>query len=749
MKGNKYSQKISLSFLIFGILWITFTDTLVWTLSASKDTATLASLIKGGLYVSVTTIFIYFLSNRYIKELTQINQRLQQSFDELIITHETLAVTEEELRQQYEQLLISQKRINTQNSILSTLQKTTASLINQLDLDILLDTIIRNASPIAGTPHGFILLLDKEQHLINLAVGFGLSEDLAGTFLVAPGLGQVGEVLQTGQTSIVEDYSTWEKRLDAPHLNTVKSMLQVPLKSKDEVIGTFGFAFTEPDRHFDANTVELLERFASLASVAINNAQLHTRLKQDLDALTKQEQTIRLLLQALPDLLLHIDKQGRLLDSHFPENFELHAPPRDLSHEGIYDILPADIAQNILHYIQSSAGSGMIKPLEYQTLRNNRLCYCEARFVIIGNDEILVIIRDITNKKEMEQQLEYLSFHDPLTSVYNRTHFEEQLREIQRKHKKSTGILVSDVDGLKLINDTLGHHAGDQLLQVVAKILQACAPPPHVVARIGGDEFAVIVEQPTLQLMTELDASIKAAVQEYNKNNLQLPLSLSSGWAADYAAGTDVETVFKKADYNMYREKMHQRLSTRSAIVQAMMQALEARDYITEGHADRLQNLVEMLAKKLELSSHRIADLRLLAKFHDIGKVGIPDHILFKNDRLTPEEYTIMQRHCEIGFRIAQSAPDLAPIAEWILKHHEWWNGKGYPLGLSGEDIPLECRILAFADAFDAMTTNRPYRMALDQQAAIRELVKCSGIQFDPALTAPFIEMLKEEEFNK
>ena len=746
MKGNKYSLKISLFYLIFGILWIAFSDSLVWALSVSKDTAALVSLLKGGLYVGVTTIFLYFLSHRYIKELTHTNQRLRQSFDELTATHETLAVTEEELRQQYEQLLISQEKINTQNAILSTLQKTSASLINQLDLDTLLDTIIHNACQLAGTPHGFIFLLDKEQQLMNLTVAFGLSEDHAGTFSIAPGLGQVGEVLRTGQTSIVEDYSTWEHRLDAPHLDIVKSMLQVPLKSKEEVIGTFGFAFTEPGRRFDDSTVELLERFASLASVAINNAQLHTRLKQDLDALTKQEQTIRILLQALPDLLLRINNQGLLLDSHFPENFALHAPPKELCGESIYDILPADIAQNLLNCIQIGNRSGMIQLLEYQALRNNQLYYCEARFVKIGDDEMLVIIRDITYKKKMEQQLDYLSLHDPLTSVYNRTHFEEQLRKIQRKHKKSMGIIMCDVDGLKLINDTLGHHAGDQLLQVVAKILQACAPPPHVVARIGGDEFAVIVQKPTPQLMTDLDAAVKAAVQEYNKTNLHLPLSLSLGWAADYGKEADVQTLFKEADYNMYREKMHQGLSTRSAIVQAMMQALEARDYITEGHADRLQSLVERLARKLALSSHRIADLRLLAKFHDIGKVGIPDRILFKNDRLTPEEYTVMQRHCEIGFRIAQSAPDLAPIAEWILKHHEWWNGKGYPLGLSGEDIPLECRMLAIADAFDAMTTNRPYRLALDQQAAIEELLRCSGLQFDPALISPFMEMLQEAE---
>lgn len=144
------------------------------------------------------------------------------------------------------------------------------------------------------------------------------------------------------------------------------------------------------------------------------------------------------------------------------------------------------------------------------------------------------------------------------------------------------------------------------------------------------------------------------------------------------------------------------------------------------------------------LSEMRIqADLRLFAQFHDIGKVGIPDQILFKNGPLTLEEMVIMKRHCEIGYRIAQASPDLLPIAEWILKHHEWWNGKGYPLGLKGEEIPLECRILAIADAYDAMTNDRPYRKALTREEALSEIKKCSGTQFDPRLVDMFLKMMQ------
>jgi len=211
----------------------------------------------------------------------------------------------------------------------------------------------------------------------------------------------------------------------------------------------------------------------------------------------------------------------------------------------------------------------------------------------------------------------------------------------------------------------------------------------------------------------------------------------------------NLNSLFKEADNNMYREKLYHSQSSRSAIVKTLMKALEARDYITEGHADRLQTLVSDMASFIGLPEQKIIDLRLFAQFHDIGKVGIPDRILFKAGSLTAEEFTEMQRHCEIGYRIAKSAPDLNYVADWILKHHEWWNGQGYPLGLQGEEIPLECRILAITDAYDAMTSHRPYRKAMLHEEALQELKKCANIQFDPQLVQAFIKVIEKPSMVK
>ncbi len=350
-------------------------------------------------------------------------------------------------------------------------------------------------------------------------------------------------------------------------------------------------------------------------------------------------------------------------------------------------------------------------------------------------------IRDITERKETEEQLRRLSLYDTLTGLYNRTYFEQEMKRLEDGRHAPVGIIVCDVDGLKLVNDTLGHDSGDMLLKVAADTIKSCFRESDVVARIGGDEFAALLPCSDSQVVENAANRIRAAIKGYNAEDQSFGLNLSVGLSVSSDAEVNMSELFKDADNAMYREKLHHGQSSRQAVVQTLMKALEARDFITEGHTDRLEELVVSLALSLGLAESRMSDLQLLAQFHDIGKVGIPDHILFKPSPLTDKEYAVMQRHSEIGHRIAQSAPDLAPIADWILKHHEFWDGSGYPLGLKGEDIPLECRILGIADAYDAMTSKRPYRKALSHDRAIAELKKCAGKQFDPRLVNVFVNV--------
>ena len=347
--------------------------------------------------------------------------------------------------------------------------------------------------------------------------------------------------------------------------------------------------------------------------------------------------------------------------------------------------------------------------------------------------------RELSDRRQTEKLLQYQTFHDSLTGLYNRTYFEEEMQRLDKRRTGAAGLIMLDVDGLKLINDTLGHEKGDVLLTSAAHILSICFRESDVVARIGGDEFAILLKPDDEMALESTCDRIRNKVQEFNRRQLQVHISLSIGYAFANDSTIPMRELFKRADNNMYREKLHQRQSTRSAIVQTVMRMLEARDYITEGHAERLQEIVANMGRALGFSSDKISDLRLFAQFHDIGKVGIPDRILLKPGKLTLEEKTEMQRHAEIGHRIAQSAPDLVPIADWVLKHHEWWNGRGYPLELAGEEIPLECRLLSIADAYDAMTSDRPYRQPLPHDEALQELQFCAGTQFDPKFVEVFV----------
>jgi HD-GYP domain-containing protein (c-di-GMP phosphodiesterase class II) len=284
--------------------------------------------------------------------------------------------------------------------------------------------------------------------------------------------------------------------------------------------------------------------------------------------------------------------------------------------------------------------------------------------------------------------------------------------------------------------------AGDEVLVSVGHILRKSVRQEDVVARIGGDEFAVLLRDGDSAVVDAVCRRIRLEIRNCNRRQHCIPVSLSVGYALCAQRPLDTREIFREADNHMYREKLHRSQSTRSSIVQTAMKMLEMRDFLTEGHGDRLRELSTRLARQLQLSNQRISELKLLAQFHDIGKVGISDRILFKPGSLTPEEKQEMQRHCEIGHRIALSSDDIAPLADWILKHQEWWNGQGYPLGIQGEEIPLECRILALADAYDAMTSDRPYRQAMGKEAAVAELRKFSGSQFDPTLVEPFIRSL-------
>lgn len=362
-----------------------------------------------------------------------------------------------------------------------------------------------------------------------------------------------------------------------------------------------------------------------------------------------------------------------------------------------------------------------------------------------GQQVILGICRDVTERKHFEDQLRYMSRHDYLTGLYNRLTFEEKLIQLKNNPPYPFAVVMCDLDGLKMINDTFGHETGDIFIKAAASNLKKAVRPQDFLARTAGDEFVIIIPNADKAIVEEIIGRIRYCVQNFNDCQLPIPLNISIGYAIVENEDFDIKEALKTAENNMYREKVHHSISRKSSIIKTLMKMLEARDIITQDHSQRTEKMAVKLANRLNMSQRQIEDIKLLAMFHDIGKVGIPDSLLFKKGRLTREERLEMQRHTEIGHRIAVSSPELAHISDWILLHHEWWDGNGYPLGLKGEEIPIECRILAIVDSYDAMIQDRPYRKAMSHEEAVAELKRCAGTQFDPHLVELFIKILEEE----
>lgn len=355
------------------------------------------------------------------------------------------------------------------------------------------------------------------------------------------------------------------------------------------------------------------------------------------------------------------------------------------------------------------------------------------------NSSIMLILTDITEKKRTEDQILYLSYHDKLTTLFNRTYIDNVIPQLQNEFSMPLSVIMGDMNGLKLTNDVFGHENGDKLLMSAAKVLRKSCRKTDIVARWGGDEFLIILPNSGNELSKEICKKIKTICSTLESNPIKLSISLGS--ATMESPTTSLSELFNIAENEMYRNKLVESKDVRRKIILSLEKTLYEKCFEDYGHNERVKNMALNFAKLLnmESDSRGILNLSLLASLHDIGKVSIPKEILGKKAPLTQAELDIVKRYTEIGFRMAQSI-DEPILAQCILSLRERWDGKGYPYGLKAENIPLNSRIVSIIEAYDVMTNSRPYKKAIGEEEALEELKRCSGGQFDPDLVKIFVE---------
>jgi diguanylate cyclase (GGDEF)-like protein/PAS domain S-box-containing protein len=394
---------------------------------------------------------------------------------------------------------------------------------------------------------------------------------------------------------------------------------------------------------------------------------------------------------------------------------------------------------------------GLLKGFEAQVFRKdgskiwisaNALAIRDANGAVLFYEGTMV---DITERKRADDQIRYLSFHDKLTGLYNRAYFEEELKRLDTERQLPISVIMGDLNGLKLVNDAFGHQEGDKLLTQIAKILKESCRKEDVVARWGGDEFAIFLPRTSSRVTMEIIEVIKLACRQASQDLVKVSIALGAVTKED--PSQDIKEILKEAEERMYRSKLLESKGIRDWTISSLRRILFGKSHESQEHTYRIQELALQIGRVLGLPDGQLDDLELLATLHDIGKIAIPEGIIIKPGNLSPEEWDLIWKHPEIGYRIAKSSPELAPIAEAILAHHEWWDGGGYPRGLKGEDIPLNSRIIAIVDAYDVMTHTQPYKDAISQEEALQELQKKAGSQFDPKLIAILVEMVSPASF--
>lgn len=617
------------------------------------------------------------------------------------------------------------------------------------DIQEQLDYALHEALKLTGSQYGYIYFYDesKEEFTLN-SWTLGVMDDCAvlekNTKYMLEKTGIWGEVVRQRKAIVINDFqkpNPLKKGHPEGHVALQKYM-SIPIYDNDKIVAVIGFANKKAD--YSQNDVQLI-------TVLMTGVWIATKKRE-------QERETQILLERTQAMINTHEAVMLLIDPFSGEIIEANHSAvsfygysrEELLGMNIGDInqLPAEEVIKLRAQVLNSGQKYFTFP---HKLKNGeiRMVDVYSSPIEYNNQKVLFsIIFDVTKRETVTKQNEYLAYHDYLTGAYNRRFFDEEFARINTESNFPVAIILGDINGLKTFNDSFGHLDGDKAIKEISGRIASAVGPGGVFARVGGDEFVILMAKTDEEQVKKQLQLIDAAVNTTNDNVDKRYLSASFGYGVQRNEGDGLDELMQEAEAFMYNRKYYNARSMRSNTVNVIMNTLFEKSEREKNHSERVGLICEAIAKKLGWEDRYVDRMRVAGFLHDIGKIGIGEDILSKKGKLEKIEWEIMKLHPSKGARILGNTFEFKDIADIVLSHHEHYIGSGYPKGLKGEEIPIEARIISVADAYDAMTNERTYRQAISKEEAAAELIACSATQFDPDIVAVFVnEVLPDRSF--
>lgn len=480
-----------------------------------------------------------------------------------------------------------------------------------------------------------------------------------------------------------------------------------------------------------------IENYANRLSEQIDeNKKIYEELKSS-------ELRSRVILEAMPDAILQIEPDVSI--RHVAGNTHL-----------IYKIFSEEhmINKNLADYIifnqKSELDILVAKAIETKrvivaegtTSDNDKIVEC--RINCIDENSIYVIIRDVTQLRKHIEKIEYLSMRDQLTGLYNRRFFEAEYRRHDNQRFYPLSVVVIDINGLKMVNDVFGHLVGDELIRQITKAITKTSRKSEIIARLGGDEFYLLLPNTNLAGAKVVAERIIENVKLISINPI-VP-SISYGYATKEDETVSIDSLISVADEMMYCRKAFESELMRNNTLKLIMHSIFEKNHSQLAHFNNVKAFSKAIALAMNLDNSVSEMVELAAFHHDIGKVEV--EINKNTEKSDGKKGSIVRKHSEIGYQILKSISNYAPIAEFVLYHHENWDGTGYPKGLKGKEIPLVSRIISVANAYDLLDNNQSYQGKPGKNDIINELELGSGTLFDPDIVCIAVKIINEGKYN-